>query len=74
MYWFSRIRSRVWYDIQLAFATVLNKFGRVDIIVNNIGYSRPFKELSDSQIKRQIEVNSFDSINVVITAIEVVRD
>ena len=74
MYWFSRTRSRVWCDIKLAFATALDKFGRVDVMVNNVGYSRPFEELSDSQIKRQMEVNSFDSINVVMTAVEVVRD
>ncbi len=43
-------------------------------MVNNVGYSRPFEELSDSQIKIQMEVNSFDSINVVMMAVEAVRD
>lgn len=44
-------------DIQSAFATVFDKFGRVDL-VNNAGYSRHFEELSDSQIGTQKEVNS----------------
>ncbi len=39
-------------DIQSAFTTALDKFGGVDVMVNNAGYSRPFEELSDSQIRR----------------------
>lgn len=61
-------------DIQLAFATAFDKLGRVDVMINNVGYSRSFEELSDSQIKRQVEVNFLDSINVVIMTVEVMRD
>ena len=35
-------------DIQPTMATAPNKSGRVDVMVNNTGYSRPFEELSDS--------------------------
>ena len=35
-------------DSQSAFVIALNKFGRVDIRVNNKGDSGPFEELSDS--------------------------
>ncbi len=43
-------------DIQPAFATAFDKFGRVDL-VNNAGYSRLVEELSDSQIGTQKEVH-----------------
>ena len=35
-------------DRQSAFATALDKFGRVDEVVNNAGYGGPFEGLSDS--------------------------
>ena len=35
-------------DIQSAFVTAFDKFGRVDEVVNNAEYSEPFEGLSDS--------------------------
>ena len=35
-------------DIQSAFVTAFDKFGRVDEVVNNAGYNGPFEGLSDS--------------------------
>lgn len=46
------------------------EIGMDHIIRANAGYSKPFEELSDSQIKRQMQVNFLGSINVVITAVE----
>ena len=43
------------------------------IIRANAGYGKPFEELSDSQITRQMEVNSLGSINVVMIAVEAMR-
>lgn len=40
------------------------------IIRANAEYSKPFEELSDSQIKRKMKINFLGSINVVITAVE----
>ena len=60
-------------NIQSDFLTALDKFDRVDVMVNNAGYSRPFEELSDSQIRRQMRVNSFGLINVT-TAVEAMKD
>ncbi|KAL9063711.1 MAG: hypothetical protein Q9161_009321 [Pseudevernia consocians] len=60
-------------DIQSAFATVFDKFGRVDL-VNNAEYSRHFEELSDSQIGTEKEVNFFGLINVTRMAVEAMRD
>lgn len=60
-------------DIQSAFATVFDKFGRVDLI-NNAGYSRHFEVLLDSPIRTQKEVNFFGLINVTRMAVEAMRD
>jgi len=45
-------------------------------VVNNAGYglSGPFEELSDTQIKTQMDVNFFGLIAVKRKAIEVMRD
>ena len=63
-------------DIQSAFATALDKFGRIDVVVNNAGYGLggPFEELSDTQIKTQMDVNFFGLIAVTRKAMEVMRD
>ena len=63
-------------DIQSAFAAALDRFGRIDVVVNNAGYglSGPFEELSDPQIKTQMDVNFFGLIAVTRKAMEVMRD
>ena len=63
-------------DIQSAFASAIDKFGRIDVVVNNAGYglSGPFEELADSQIKTQMDVNFFGLIAVTRKAMEVMRD
>lgn len=63
-------------DIQSAFAAALDKFGRIDVVVNNAGYglAGPFEELSNAQIKTQMDVNFFGLIGVTRKALEVMRD
>ena len=64
------------HDIESAFKTTLDKFGRVDVVVNNAGYglSGPFEELDEKHIRQQMEVNFFGLINVTKKAMEVMRD
>ena len=63
-------------DIQSAFAAALERFGRVDVVVNNAGYglSGPFEELSDVQIKTQMDINFFGLIAVTRKAMDVMRN
>ena len=63
-------------DINSAFKAALDKFGRVDVVVNNAGYglSGPFEELEDDQIKTQMDVNFFGLIAVTRKAMEVMRE
>jgi len=63
-------------DIESAFKAVIDKFGRVDVVVNNAGYglAGPFEELSNDQIKTQMDVNFFGLIAVTRKAMQVMRE
>jgi len=63
-------------DIDAAFKETLSTFGRVDVVVNNAGYglSGPFEELSDDQIKTQMDINFFGLLAVTRKAMEIMRE
>ncbi|CAF9926595.1 MAG: hypothetical protein HETSPECPRED_006364 [Heterodermia speciosa] len=62
-------------DISAAFRTAVEKFGRVDVVVNNAGYglAGPFEELTPELIRTQMEVNFFGLLQVTRKAMEVMR-
>lgn len=62
-------------DIADAINKSVEKFGRIDVVVNNAGYGLlgAVEEPSDAQIRRQFETNVFGVINVVREVLPVLR-
>lgn len=62
-------------DIETAFATVVEKFGRVDVVINNAGYTvvGPFEDISDKLVRELMEVNFFGVLNMTRKAVEIMR-
>ncbi|QJD96658.1 SDR family oxidoreductase [Mucilaginibacter robiniae] len=54
-------------EVKQTIEQVINKFGRIDIIVNNAGYSQigTLEELSDEEVKRNFDVNVFGALHVI---------
>src|SRR5436190_1313978 len=53
-------------SIRSAIDMTLEKFGRIDVVVNNAGYGLvgPFEAMTDEQIERQFQTNVLGMMNV----------
>lgn len=62
-------------SIAKAFAAAVERFGRVDVVVNNAGYGLTgcFEEYTDEQIRTQMEVNFFGLMDVTREAMVTMR-
>ncbi|KIW17610.1 hypothetical protein PV08_04805 [Exophiala spinifera] len=63
-------------SIKAAFNSALDKFGRIDVVVNNAGYGLAgcFEEYTDAQVRQQMDINFFGLIDVTREAMQVMRD
>ncbi len=62
-------------DVEKAIETTIRHFGRIDIVVNNAGYSQigTIEELSEEEVKNNFNVNVFGSLNVIRNAAQHLR-
>ncbi|KAF4943095.1 hypothetical protein F66182_18848, partial [Fusarium sp. NRRL 66182] len=62
-------------SIKTAFSEAVERFERIDVVVNNAGYGLTgcFEEYTDEQVRMQMEVNFFGLVNVTREAMAIMR-
>lgn len=62
-------------DVKKAIDQVVDKFGSIDVVVNNAGYSQigAIEELTDAEVKNNFNVNVFGPLNVIRNAAPYLR-
>ncbi|MCM3905515.1 MAG: SDR family oxidoreductase [Pyrinomonadaceae bacterium] len=62
-------------DVESAVKAAVDRFGRIDVLVNNAGnfYAGFFEEISPEDFRAQVETNLFGSVNVARAVLPVMR-
>ncbi|WP_339724874.1 SDR family oxidoreductase [Maribacter stanieri] len=62
-------------NVKKAIETTINHFGRIDVLVNNAGYSQigTLEELSEEEVENNFKVNVFGFLNVIRNASQYLR-
>jgi NAD(P)-dependent dehydrogenase (short-subunit alcohol dehydrogenase family) len=63
-------------SIRTAISQTIERFGRIDVVVNNAGYGLvgPFEAATEEQIRRQFDTNVFGMMNVCREILPIFRD
>ena len=62
-------------DVKRAVGCVVKKFGRVDVVVNNAGFTHlaTVEEMSDADAREEFDINVFGTLNVIRSVLPVMR-
>lgn len=62
-------------QVENAVKTAVDKFGRIDVLINNAGYGLLgyFEEMSEDSIRRQFETNVFGTMKITRAVLPVMR-
>jgi NAD(P)-dependent dehydrogenase (short-subunit alcohol dehydrogenase family) len=61
--------------VEGAVAAAIDRFGRIDVLVNNAGFGLfgPLEELTDQELRREFDTNVFGAVNVIRAALPWMR-
>lgn len=62
-------------QVESAVAAAIDRFGRIDVLVNNAGFGLfgPLEELADDELRREFDTNVFGAVNVIRAALPWMR-
>lgn len=63
-------------DVKAALDYTKKKFGRIDVVVNNAGYTHlaTIEEMSDADAREEFNINVFGLLNVIRNVLPIMRD
>ncbi len=63
-------------DVKKAIAQATEKFGRIDVVVNNAGFTHlaTIEEMSDADAREEFDINVFGTLNVIRSVLPQMRE
>lgn len=63
-------------DVKKAVSQVAEKFGRIDVVVNNAGFTHlaTIEEMSDADAREEFDINVFGTLNVIRSVLPQMRE